>query len=917
MGSIKGRCIAVLGANPLADAIRARVEAKGGDIGGAPDAVIDASADVFESFAFAQSVDGARPSDWVCAVHTGLRPVDLAVGRDAGATAGFAKALGREWENCTARVVNVSPSMGVDTAAALIVEELGCGDGSVEIHWNDDGRQAIEMKVLPFPEPGVPVGDGVVVLTGGTRGVTAQVALAFAARGVRQLALLARTAPGETPLDEDAAKSKAKADLEEAGKRATPAAVRNVVAPLKRAEEARKNIEQMKALGAEVQFFQVDLADPDGVRACLASVRKSLGAIGVLVHGAGVEESRLIGSKDEGAFHRVFDGKAVGGLALAEELEPDAFFVSMGSVAGRFGNPGQVDYSAANEAMAQVCFARPNSLHVDWTAWGDVGMAVRGGMEKLLADRGVEMLPAGAGAHLLVDMVATGMTGEVMCAGRLGDFGIAPAHPLIDGVEMDGSTLIATRSLSLKSDPWIVDHAIDGKPVLPGVIGLEMMAFVASMADPGHRYAGAENVLYKAPVKLHGKAPTEVIVSATPVEGGVACTLSSSRKSRTGRLIETEHFSAKVCWSMGEITALPPMGMPDHPVSAEEIYSRFFHGPIFQVLTQGTATTFDGLLAEGRVAHLAIAGGLQTIPLVLEAAFQAAGLHSMMVNGVMALPQEIGAVVVHGSIREDEAIRLTVRRDGEVYDVDVSGDGGRLLSLRGFKMVAAGPLPPKHLFDPPKGGWTAAVIARIKSGKQGGEKALLTEAERAHLMSRGTPKRQADRILGRMAAKQAVADLTGLEPTEFRIENRPSGEPFVVTESGEPVPHVSISHRDGQAVAVATLDGRAGIDMEVVEARAPSFAETWFRLSEQKMCNGNPRFESQVWAVKEAVLKALGTGLRLDPREVEVLEVANGRASVRLWGEASQRHGALGGGELVVDVEDEQTLVIAVAWLAS
>ena len=46
----------------------------------------------------------------------------------------------------------------------------------------------------------------------------------------------------------------------------------------------------------------------------LDEVRSSLGAIGVLVHGAGVEESRLIADKDETAFHRVFDGKAEGGL---------------------------------------------------------------------------------------------------------------------------------------------------------------------------------------------------------------------------------------------------------------------------------------------------------------------------------------------------------------------------------------------------------------------------------------------------------------------------------------------------------------------------------------------------------------------------------------------------------------------------
>ena len=41
----------------------------------------------------------------------------------------------------------------------------------------------------------------------------------------------------------------------------------------------------------------------------------------------------------------------------------------------------------------------PRSLHIDWTAWGDVGMAVRGGMQSLLEGRGVQLLPADAGAE--------------------------------------------------------------------------------------------------------------------------------------------------------------------------------------------------------------------------------------------------------------------------------------------------------------------------------------------------------------------------------------------------------------------------------------------------------------------------------------------------------------------------------------
>ncbi len=919
MGSVRGRKIAILGEGAFADALRQRAEEKGAVLSDAPDAVIDAGASVFDVFTFAQGLDSNRPVDWVCAVSADRAAASMESGAKAGARAGFAKAIGREWEACAARVVYTHPDFDLSTSTALVLEELAAPDGSVEIFWNEQGRHAVELEVLDFPAQGGSLTEQVIVLTGGTRGITAEVALALAERGPCTLALMARTPPGEEPLDEASAKSMAKAALEAEGVRATPAAVRDRVAPLKRAEEARLNVERMRELGATVSFFPIDLSSPDAVKSALEDVRSKYGPIGGLVHGAGVEESRLIADKNEGAFHRVFDGKAVGGLALAENLESDAWFVSMGSVAGRFGNPGQVDYSAANEAMAQVCLARPRSLHVDWTAWADVGMAVRGGMDKLLGERGVEMLPAHGGSRLLLDMVSAGITGEVLVAGRLGDFGISPTHPLLDDLEMDGDVVTVRRSLSLKSDSWILDHAIDGKPVLPGVIGLELMASAATLAAPGHRYGGAKNVQYLSPVKLHGDAPTDVIVRATPVEGGARATLSSSRTTRTGRIIETDHFSADICWELGAHTPLPPMGLPDHPVSGSEIYRRFFHGPIFQVLTSATAATSDALMADGAVRHTSIAGGMLTIPLVLEAAFQAAGLHRMMVDGVMALPQAIESVSVLGSVRDDEVLKLTVRRDGSAYDVDVVGEQGPVMALRGFQMVEAGPLPPDNTFDPPEGGWSTAVIARVKASPATAEKAesLLTTSEKNQIGSRGNQKRQSDRTLGRVAAKQAVAELTGLNPEEFEIQNLESGEPVVVALDGGPVPKISISHRDGEAIAVATPTGRAGIDMERVESREISFSDTWFRPSEQKLCQGDARQESRVWAVKEAVLKVLGTGMRLDPREVEVLRMDQGHAEVRLWGSVQARHAALGGGEITIDLEDEQTMVIAVAWMAS
>ena len=282
----------------------------------------------------------------------------------------------------------------------MVADELAAGDGAVEVFRDEGMRRIVMLATEPVPPQGAPLeGNPVIAITGGTRGITAKVALELAGRGPCKLALLARTPPATTPLDEEAARKQIRAELSQGGQRVTPVQIKRRLAKLQSADEARQNVEAMRALGAEVEFFQVDTSDADDVMSAMILIEQKMGAINGVIHGAGIEESRLIDAKELADFHRIFDCKAIGGLALAENLGRLAWFVSMGSVAGRFGNPGQVDYSAANDAMARVCMARPRSLHVDWTAWADVGMAVRGGMERLLTDRGVELLPLMQAQH--------------------------------------------------------------------------------------------------------------------------------------------------------------------------------------------------------------------------------------------------------------------------------------------------------------------------------------------------------------------------------------------------------------------------------------------------------------------------------------------------------------------------------------
>jgi acyl transferase domain-containing protein/NAD(P)-dependent dehydrogenase (short-subunit alcohol dehydrogenase family)/phosphopantetheinyl transferase len=926
---VRGRSVLVLGGDgALVGAIHDELESHGAravdaaDGDARPDAVIDLGMPLLDAFALAQRLHDQPPRMWMCVTRLGADSswADLGTGAASGARAGFAKAIGREWDATQALVLDLDPDLKPNEAAAMALSELAGADGTTEVFRDGQRRRIVELRTEPFPPRKQKLPDPqVVVLTGGTRGVTARVAKALARRGPVKLALLARSTPGEMPLDEAAAKNEIRSDLQAKGERATPAQIEERLAPLRVAEEARQTIAELESLGAEVRFYALDLADRDAIERALAAVARDLGRITGVVHGAGIEKSRLVQDKDATEFARVFDGKARGGLALAELVEPDAWFVSMGSVAGRFGNAGQVDYSAANEALARVCMSRSNSLHVDWTAWGDVGMAVRGGMKKLLTDRGVELMPADAGADLLVDMIAARMTGELLVAGKLGELAFKPSHALLDGIELDGDGVIVWRTLSRASDPWIYDHAIDGTPILPGVIGVELMAAAAIAARPGSRYVGARDVRFLSPVKIHRDEPLKILVSAKPIaDRQIRCVLSSERVARTGRQIVADHFEGTILVDHAELVeALPSAFFPDETISRGAIYRRFFHGPAFQVLQDAGGVARQGLLVDAIVEHAFIASALVTRPLILEAAFQAAGLHRMAVAGVMALPASIDLVLL-GSHPSDGAVlhlmaRATTNAAATAYDVDVDGPDGAVLRLRGFRMIDTGPLPPGDRIPEPQGGWPEAIVAATATSSSADDDLL--GVERAELSSRGTERRQRDRLAGQIAAKQAVREVTGAPGDTFRITREPSGRPVVV--GLDQAPDVTISHRDGHAVAVAVREGRAGIDLEAVEPRAASFGETWLSASERELVGGSDVRLAQVWAVKEAVLKALGTGMALRPQDVIVTALDDPHASVLLHGDARERHQALGGGSLTIRLARRDHEVLALALIAA
>jgi len=168
----------------------------------------------------------------------------------------------------------------------------------------------------------------------------------------------------------------------------------------------------------------------------------------------------------------------------------------------------------------------------------------------------------------------------------------------------------------------------------------------------------------------------------------------------------------------------------------------------------------------------------------------------------------------------------------------------------------------------------------------------LTAPEREVLSGLRLDKRRADWLLGRWAAKLAIARLPGGDRPGASILASEDGSPRVhfatagddvgesagmaVDSSDSRAVSLSLSHAGGSGFAAARSGTTPiGCDIEVVEPRSAEFVADYFTAAERAAVGaerGPARdvLVNLVWSAKESALKALGEGLRLDTRSVEV-----------------------------------------------
>ena len=252
------------------------------------------------------------------------------------------------------------------------------------------------------------------------------------------------------------------------------------------------SLQSLRQAGAEVEYVNADVTDSiKTVQNSLAEPIKHMGKINGIIHGAGTLADRRIEKKTAQDYETVFSPKVNGlqnllGVAPASQLD---FLVLFSSVVAFFGNIGQADYAMANEVLNKAAYQikRDNpSCHVVSINWGpwDSGM-VTPELKRAFAERNIVVIPSDAGAELMVKEITTQCQTDDQPVQIV--VGTLPPTP-ISNLSGELHHFEISRHLSLDANPFLLDHQIGLRSVLPATCAATWVVSACEQLYPGFTF---------------------------------------------------------------------------------------------------------------------------------------------------------------------------------------------------------------------------------------------------------------------------------------------------------------------------------------------------------------------------------------------------------------------------------------------
>ena len=141
-------------------------------------------------------------------------------------------------------------------------------------------------------------------------------------------------------------------------------------------------------------------------------------------------------------------------------------------------------------------------------------------------------------------------------------------------------------------------------------------------------------------------------------------------------------------------------------------------------------------------------------------------------------------------------------------------------------------------------------------------------------------------LAAHVLVRSVLSKYAAVAPSEWRFESEPGGKPRISGPAGVPALRFNLSHTHGLAAVAVTLDDEIGVDVERITSPVDmDLARNCFSPGEIAWLDSTPAAEQpnrffEIWTLKEAYLKARGTGLSLPLREFAVR--GNGESSATI-----------------------------------
>ena len=459
-----------------------------------------------------------------------------------GALSGFYKGLRKEWSKSVVKVVDLGMNKGgmpEDDILMILYDEVESSSKDYEIGYVDGKRfvsrvdylDRINLRAMEV------MGNTHFLITGGGHGITSEITRGLSKRFKAKFTIIGRTVIPDD-IEELSKLDKTQSDkvkqgiirrLEEDHKRVTPTMVEGELKMLENSISIKRLIEDIESDGNEVLYMPCDVRCHEDMKKVLEHAVEKNGPVNIIIHGAGIEKSRLLHQKGREEFKNIFSVKAEGicNLYRLVDMKELKAVLAFSSISGRFGNEAQIDYCSANSflnsfiSMIKAKHKHIYALSISWSGWKDVGIAWRNEFIKNHSEEmGLNLIEPSRGTAEFINILTGGLeTSEVIVSRGLSQFtNKKMAHKsfndktMIDWVTVrDGGIERAFRVFSPKRDAIIDHHRLGPISLGPAVAYMEMGAELHTIMFGESKQYCFRNIRIDKPLKFFRDEPKEVV----------------------------------------------------------------------------------------------------------------------------------------------------------------------------------------------------------------------------------------------------------------------------------------------------------------------------------------------------------------------------------------------------------------------